>query len=191
MPSNPDGYDRVLPVKQEWTDLGGGSEADFPYNLPANVVEDGIEIAAIFIQEVGRRNKALALWSDNGDLRFRDVTNPGTGGAGYTLTEMLAGSSGITEGQHEVLDTLVHKLAEDSHVQVTRSGGKVSNITVWTNDTETTKIREFQITRTSGKVSQIIVIQYDNTGAEDYRLTKTINRVSGKVDSVDVVRTDV
>jgi hypothetical protein len=53
-----------------------------------------------------------------------------------------ATGGGLSEAQHEDLDTLMHAVAEDSHQQITRTSGKVQNVTWWTDSGETTKIRE-------------------------------------------------
>jgi hypothetical protein len=103
----------------------------------------------------------------------------------------LRSGAGLSEAAHRTLDQLPHGIAEDSHTQVTRVGGKVTNVTVWTDSGETVKIRETAITRVSGKVSQMVTTQYDGAGAaitgEVY--TQTVNRVTGRVDSVDGVLT--
>ena len=103
----------------------------------------------------------------------------------------LRSGTGISEAGHRSLDQLVHEIAEDSHTQVTRVAGQVTNITVWTDSGETVKIRETIITRSAGKVATIQSIQYDGAGiaivGEDY--TQTVNRVSGRVDSIDGVLT--
>lgn len=190
MPDTPDDLDIVQVLKQEWSSLGGGEGSDLPYSVPLTAVQDALEGAGLFVVEIGRRNKAVAIWAYNGNLKFRDVANPGTDGKGYTLSDLIAGTGGLTEGTHEVLDTLVHQLAENLHIQLTRSGGRVSNVTAWTDGTETTKVREIQVTRTAGKISQVVAIQYDGTGVEKSRLTYTVTRVSGKVDSIDVVETE-
>lgn len=97
--------------------------------------------------------------------------------------------SGISEAQHKALDALQHFIAEDSHQQITRSGGRVSNVTHWTDSGETTKIREMVVTRSSGKVSQVDLIQYDGTGTEKVRITGTVTRSGGRVDYIDWVET--
>jgi hypothetical protein len=103
----------------------------------------------------------------------------------------LRSGTGISAAAHRTLDQLPHKIAEDSHTQVTRVAGQVTNVTVWTDSGETVKIRETAITRAAGKVTQIVVTQYDGAGAaivgEVY--TQTINRITGRVDSVDGVLT--
>jgi hypothetical protein len=117
---------------------------------------------------------------DGTDFSLRDATgpfNPRTGG------------SGITEAQHEVLDTLTHWLNETNWQEMVRSGGKVVNAIHWTDSGKTTKIREVVIQRTTGKVSQIDLIQYDGTGTEKQRLTGVITRDAGKVASIQWTKT--
>lgn len=141
----------------------------------------------------GESDEEELLLEDNG-------ANPsGPGGVTYNAGSFVMEDSigtfnprtggGISESEHRDLDQLVHRVVEDAHTQVTRVGGKVTNITVWTDSGETTKIRETQITRTAGKVSQIVEIQYDAAGSviSGETATSTINRVSGKVDSIDTV----
>lgn len=112
MPETPDNYEVVQVIKQEWPNLGGKPGPLIPFPLPIEPLEDGIEAGALFVVEVGRRNKALAIWSDNGDMRFRDVTNPGTDDKGYTLTELLAGTGGVTVSSHRTIPQLIHYIDE-------------------------------------------------------------------------------
>jgi hypothetical protein len=100
----------------------------------------------------------------------------------------LISGSGITEPQHEVLDTLAHALDETSYTEITRIAGKVSNITVWATASKLLKIREEQITRTGSKISQLVTIQYDGTGTEKMRVTETFTRTGDKVTSIAAVR---
>lgn len=108
MPETPNGLDIVQVIKQEWTSLGGGEGSDWAYSVPLNAVQDAPEFPAVFFVDVGRRNRAIAIWPDGSNLRFRDITNPGTDGKGYTLTEVLAGIGGLTETGHKVLRQLIH-----------------------------------------------------------------------------------
>lgn len=96
---------------------------------------------------------------------------------------------GITEAQHDALDDLTHWLAETNYQEVTRSGGKVVNVTNWTDSGKTQKVREMVVTRTSGKVSQLDFIQYDGSGVEKQRMTGVITRSAGKIASVQWTET--
>lgn len=97
--------------------------------------------------------------------------------------------TGITEGTHEVLDTLTHNLSEDSYEEVVYTSGKVSSVINWTDSGKTTKIREVVLTRTSGKVSQVDLIQYDVSGSEKVRRTGVITRTSGRVSNISWTKT--
>lgn len=99
------------------------------------------------------------------------------------------GGSGITPAQHQALDQLVHLVAETSYLEVTRTAGRVSDVTYWTDSGKTTKVRETNITRTAGQVSSVVVKQYDGTGTLAQTLTGTVTRTSGQVSSIDWVLT--
>lgn len=104
--------------------------------------------------------------------------------------DLRSAGGGISEGQHEDLDTLVHEVAEDSYLEVVRSGTKISSIVYWTDSGKTVKIREVLITRTTGKVSQIVRKHYDGTGAiiTGQTLTGTVTRSNSKIANVSWVQ---
>lgn len=116
----------------------------------------------------------------NGSFRFVDglgVFNPRSGGGG------------ITEGEHEVLDTLTHWISETNWMEIVRSGGKVTNVINWETDAKLKKIREMVVQRSGGKASQMDFIQYDSTGIEKVRITGVITRAAGKVASIQWTKT--
>jgi len=108
MTANPDDLDVVQVIKQESPDLGGEPGPVIPYSVPIDVLDDGVEAAAVFLVEVGRRNKRVAFWSHDGEMRFRDVLNPGIDNEGYKLGDLIEAASGITENEHKVLRQLIH-----------------------------------------------------------------------------------
>lgn len=114
---------------------------------------------------------------DGNSFSFRDYIGP--------FNPRNAGT-GITEPEHELLDTLVHQIDETSYDEITRGTcGRITNITVWTSAAKIKKVRETQITRISGKVSQVIDIQYDATGIEKMRTTEVLTRgFGGRIVSV-------
>ncbi len=115
-----------------------------------------------------------------GSFRFVDslgVFNPRSGGGG------------ITEAEHEVLDTLTHWIDETNWMEIVRSGGKVTNVINWETDAKLKKIREMVVQRSGGKASQMDFIQYNGTGAEKMRITGVITRVAGKVASIQWTKT--
>lgn len=95
----------------------------------------------------------------------------------------------FTEGQHEVLDTLTHEVAETSFDEVTYSGGKVSACVVWETAAKLKKIREELYTYSGGKVSTAVEIQYDAAGVEKARVTEVYTYSGSKVTSIARTRT--
>ena len=186
-------YPEVVQVnKQESTALGGDdADSDPSLNVPIDPFEDVIEAAGFEVQEpdgretVGRDHLVRVTRLD-GKLLLRDTENT----TFVTLTDLLAGSGGLTPGSHRALDQLVHEIAEDSFLEVTRDAGKVETITYWTNAGKTIKIRDVVITRDSGKVSQTVETQYDAAGSAitGETLTTTITRSAGKVVSMTMVK---
>jgi len=100
-----------------------------------------------------------------------------------------SGGGGITESQHEVLDTLTHEVAETSFDEVTYSGGNVSAYVVWETAAKLKKVREELYTYSSGKVSTAVTIQYDAAGVEKARTTEVYAYSGNKVTSVTRTRT--
>ena len=133
-----------------------------------------LENTAIPPDEVGE------MRNNGGNLQLKDqygTFNPRTGG------------SGITEGQHEVLDTLTHWIDETNWQELIRSVGKVTNAIHWETSAKLKKIREVLVTRAGGKVSQIDIIQYNSAGTESQRQVGVITRAGGKVESIQWTKT--
>jgi len=104
--------------------------------------------------------------------------------------DLRSAGGGITEAQHENLDTLVHALAEDAYLEVTRTGGQVSNVTVWTSAAKTLKIRELtNVVRTGGRIDSYDVIQYNAAGTEVQRLSYAVTRTAGRISSIQITET--
>lgn len=171
------GPDRVQVVKRESSAGGGDGAEDFDFTTTLDPLEDVIECAGVVLQAPSEpRDETVFIERDAGLLRFRDQENT----TPRTLSELLA---------HETLDSLVHELAESSYVKVTRSGGLVTNITVWTSAAMLVKVRETAITRSGGQVSQIVETQYDGAGSAVQTLTHDVSRVGGRVDAITTTET--
>lgn len=115
----------------------------------------------------------------DGEWRFRDargVYNPRSGG-------------GISEAQHEALDTLVHDLDESCYEEFTYDGSRVTSAITWATSEKLLKIREEQYIYTLGRVSQAVIIQYNGAGAEVMRMTETYTYSGGTVLNVTCVKT--
>lgn len=183
--------DRVIGVKWE-SPAGGGTESDRQPS-PLNPAEDYPQARGIIFQKYvgpGERDhsndEAVGAERDLNDrLTFWDAENE----TPVPLTDLVAGSSGLTEGAHRVLDTLIHDLAEDGYEEYTYSGNRVTNITVWTDSGKTTKIREWQYTYSGRKVNTETVIQYNASGAEAERLTISYSYSGSRVISATIART--
>ncbi len=95
---------------------------------------------------------------------------------------------GIDAAAHKILDQLVHGIAENCYIEITRSSGRVTNITIWTTSSKTLKIREFIISRDiNNKVQIVTTKQYNSSGVLVETFTQTITRTSGKITSISGV----
>lgn len=126
-------------------------------------------------------SSAVSLYRSGNDLMFDDANN-----TPKTLTELAA--VGISESEHEALDTLAHDLAESFYREYTYTGWRVTNVTTWETVSKLKKIREEQITYSSGRISTQISIQYDSSGVESYRMTYTYTYTGIRISSVTAVR---
>lgn len=132
----------------------------------------------------GTANPEIGLVTANeGDIYQRTAASTGelfvnTDGA-ITGWEIV-----LTRPIHMALDQLTHNISETSYMEVTRSGGQVTNVTYWTDSGKTTKIRETAISRTGGLVNQVVMTQYDSMGVASEVLTGTITRSGGQVQSI-------
>jgi hypothetical protein len=119
--------------------------------------------------------------SVNGELRY--VTGVGFRFFEEGVNKGLTGT-GITEGQHENLDTLTHWIAETGYEENTYSGSNLTNTTTWTSAAKLIKVREEQLTYSGNKVQQIVSIQYDAAGVETYRVTEVMTYSGNKITSI-------
>lgn len=111
----------------------------------------------------------------NGAFKFVDsvgVFDPRTGG------------SGITESQHELLDTLTHDIDETSYDEVIYSGNLVQTYTVWETAAKLKKVREETYSYSGNRVTQAVTIQYDATGATKMTMTEIYTYSGSRVTSV-------
>jgi hypothetical protein len=172
--------DIVQVMKQEWSDLGGDSADESRFPQPIEPQEDQIECAGVALNDASNRDATTVIARNADDMTFKDGNNA----TPVTLTDLLASGSGITEPEHEALDTLTHNIAETSYDEIIRTGARVSQIITWDSVAKTTKIREEQITRTLGLPSQADDIQYDASGVEDSRVTEVYGRTGGLITSI-------
>lgn len=174
--------------KNEYAATGGDAADESAYIEPVEAGEDAPAVQGFFLQAPGSTSYDKKVWVSrdaSGNMIFFDDVDA----TERTLTDLLTGA-GITENQHDALDDLVHWLAEDHHIAITRAAGKISNATAWTDGTKTTKVRELaNIVRTGGKIDSYDLIQYNGSGTEIQRLAFSVTRASGKVSSIDITET--
>lgn len=148
-----------------------------PDRTPGPAIEEELQL-----EDNGLDPSVIGGITNNaGELKGRDNTG---------IFNLRSGS-GLTESQHENLDTLVHALAETRFTEVVRFTGQVTDVIEWTDSGKTTKVRETNLTRSGGQVSQIVVKQYDGAGAliTGQTLTGTVSRTGGQITSIDWVQT--
>ena len=96
--------------------------------------------------------------------------------------------SGITEAQHEALNTLNHDLTHNTYDEVIRTScHKVTQVTSWDSPSKIRKVRDIVYNRASfsSSVMQVVSTQYDNSGVEMYHVSETITRNTlGRVKSI-------
>lgn len=145
----------------------------------------GGTILSIF--QIGKTGPNLKDSSGALEVRNDTDTSYATVRAASDLTNT---NNAVTVASHEIIDSLVHNLAETCHVVVTRDGSnRVTDVVVWTDNTLTTKVRETNITRTSGRVSQTVVKQYNGVGSLVQTVTSVYTRVGGRISTVAVTET--
>jgi hypothetical protein len=111
---------------------------------------------------------------------------------GFVLLDALGTFNprgGLSEADHELLDTLAHDIVENSFEEIVRVNRQPVNITIYTDATKTTKIRETQLTYTSRQPTEVVTIQYNASGLEVYRLTEVITYVARQVSTIERTRT--
>lgn len=125
-------------------------------------------------------SQAGAFNYNGGSFQFRDAAG---------AFDPRSGGGGITEAQHELLDTLTHEIAETSWEEYTYSSGRVVSVVVWASAAKLLKVREEQYTYSGGFVSQVVITQYDGTGAVKATVTEIYTYSAGRVASITRTRT--
>lgn len=97
-------------------------------------------------------------------------------------------SSGISENQHENINTLAHEVIKNSYDELIYTGTRITNIITWTSAAKTLKIRETQLTYTGSKVTQTVDIQYNGAGNEDYRIIEIISYTGNDISNITRTR---
>jgi len=132
-----------------------------------------------------REEEALQL-----ENRATDPTSPGE--IRYVNDQFRFNEGGTVVGLslsgHRLFDELTHDLDEDYYMELSYTGSRVSNITVWTDISKTTKIREYQFSYAGSRLSQLVEIQYNGVGSEVERLTHQLTYQGVRLVSETVTR---
>lgn len=157
------------------------------YKEPVDRNTDALDAHGVYIQDEVSDDTAVLITRDAlGNMTFVDPVI----GVTKTLTELAESGSGLTEPQHQALDTLTHQIDENSFDEVIRTNDRISQVITWTTPAKTLKIREVAFTRDGlGRVSQCTWTQYDGAGLIKETLTETLSRSCGRVTSIDRTRT--
>lgn len=160
--------DRVQLLKQEST-AGGGNAADgnVPYDQPIEPQEDAIEAAGVYLQDAVNRDEQVLVWRDGNDLKLKDVTNP----AGFTLSALSTGGSGISAASHKTLRQLIHFIdggpaegfASGAYCELTGTVFPTASVW-WTSAAKTHKIVEQLVTWTGSNPTTVQWKVYDVDG---------------------------
>ncbi len=158
--------DRVQITKSESTARGGQDADTDPYaSAPLKPNEDAPEVQGVFFQRpspsVVKDDQVYVTRDGSDNLVLGDAVT-----GEKTLADLVSPpGSGITEAQHEALDTLTHEIAESSFDEFTYGvGNRIDNVTTWTDSGMTVKVREVAITYTGNKVDETVTTQYDGAG---------------------------
>ena len=107
----------------------------------------------------------------------------------WHVQEVTGVSTGISIAQHRGLDQLVHRIAETSFEEITRSGNLVTDVIVWVDNSKLVKIRETNITYTGNQATTVVTKQYDGLGVLVETLTETLSYTGNNLDDIDRVLT--
>lgn len=95
--------------KKEYASRGGDPSDDTPYVDDIDYNEDHVDVRGVFIQGDSGQDEVVHLTRDaSGRATFADSENT----TPKTLTELVAGSGGLTEAAHRTLRQLIHFISE-------------------------------------------------------------------------------
>jgi len=159
--------DRIRPLKLEDPATGGTELDQFPTEADPN--EDYADLRGITFQDDSSNDEDVYLTRDaSGNLVFTDKVV----GAIKTLSDLVAGSGGLTENGHKILRQLIHFLddgpaegfASGAYREVT--GTVFPTAIIWYDDnTKAKKIVERTLTWTGVNLTTDVWKVYDTDGS--------------------------
>jgi len=161
--------DRVKPLKFESPDSGGTELDEFQTSLDPS--EDHLDARGVFIQNDTSDDEAVHVTRDaGGNMQFKDAQNT----TYKTLTELLAGSGGLTESAHRTLRQLIHFIDDGpaegfvsgAYREVLPAGDPFPTSIIWYEDgTKAKKIVELALTWSGPVTTQEVWRVYDTDGS--------------------------
>lgn len=94
--------DKIKPLKIESINTGGDSDDEFPTSLDPE--HDYVECRGIVLDTDSVKDESTVISRDGDDMTFKDTNNS----TPVTLSELIAGTGGLTEEGHKILRQLIH-----------------------------------------------------------------------------------
>lgn len=157
--------DRIKPLKIESPDSGGTETDDFPTSVDKN--EDFLDCRGVTIQDDSSDDDLVRISRSGNDLTFLDKNT-----AEKTLTELVAGTGGLTADAHKTLRQLIHFIDNGPAEGFTSGAYREMTGTVfptaviwWESSSKLKKIVEKNITWTGVNPTTIEWKMYDTDGS--------------------------
>lgn len=179
--------DRVRVTKYEYASKGGDASDETDYLDEIDPNDDGVDARALYLQNDSSEDSNVEISRDtSSNMTFKDGVVSGT----KTLTELLAGSGGLTEESHRTVDQWVHwDLDEDCYYEVTYTSGRITDEIWWTDSGKTQKIREASYSYTGILVNTETRKSYNSGGTLVETLTITYSYSGKRIQNATYVRT--
>jgi hypothetical protein len=161
--------DRVQVLKRESAALGGDGADEAPWDAPIEPQEDAVEAAGVYLQDATNRDETTLVARSGNDMTFKDVSNP----TPSTLSDLIAGTGGLTEAGHKILRQLIHFIDEGPAEGFTSGAYKEmlpsasvfpTSVIWWESSSKLKKIVEKLITWTGVNATTIVWKMYDTDG---------------------------
>lgn len=170
--------DRIKPLKLESANTGGVEDDMFPTSLDPH--EDYLECRGLVFDTDTVADETTVISRNGDDLTFKDTNNS----TPVTLSDLIAGTGGLTEEGHKILRQLIHFIDDGpaegftSGAYKTVTGTVFPTAIVWYDkeDEETRKkIVERLLTWTNVNVTQDQWKVYDASGSLVATVTDAIS----------------
>lgn len=164
--------DRVQILKNE-SPATGGTEDDLGFPSVANANDDAPSVAGLFIQPPNpstSRDETVYVSRDGlGNMLFRDAVD----GTERTLSDLLAGSGGLTESGHRILRQLIHFIDDgpaggftsNAYKETLPAGPFPASIVWWESASKLKKIVERLLTWSGANLTTDQWKMYDTDGS--------------------------